>query len=515
MRNCLNCGKENPPSKGKKPRKYCSTQCNAAVNRGQRRPKKPEGWIRKGDIARVEREKRRKNFEWHKENWLTTPQLAELLGVTPGAVHHRAIIASIPPKIVTGGKSPTAFWNPADVEKLQNKVTPIPEGYITRKEACRLIGIAHKTFTVSGYHNKIKPDMIWYQTHGHKSMQHLYLKEKIEAFAIARDEAMRAQEAAWEKARVIKQNVKEERIANRLKQQKLKYAQRAKEAAERKIAAAKRTEAAYQRKLQKGRDRIPKSTVDWQSYVEQERRLFNRFPKLLEKYDTNSSKYNQHSRAIKVNEDHARLFAAGIVRKFECKSCYEKRPYYNFYYDEGYVDGRRLSCCRACQKAISKKSYNASKVKRKEQRKLNYRGKFRTLIGQTIKQDISRMSGRYCNDISVPVVWEHLEKHCGYDIDGFIDHFENQFDKNMNWFNHGRGTDQYYWQMDHIIPRSKFVYTSLNDPAFAQCWSLDNLQPLSAYENNIKDNPLINVKYFKENFTERKNKKLSLKNGAK
>ena len=487
MSNCLNCGKENPPSKGTKPRKYCSTQCNAAVNRGRRRPKKPEGWIRKGDIARAEKEKRRKSFEWHKENWLTAPQLAELLDITPGAVHHRAKIANAPPKIVTGGKSPTAFWNPADVEKLRNKVTPIPEGYITRKEACSLIGIANNTFTVGGYHHKIKPDMIWNQTHGTKCMQHLYLKTNIEAFIAARDKA--AQLLADNRALAIK--AKEERIAQRLKQWELSRARKAAEKEERKLDAALRKQATISRRRARQRARIPKSVIDWQAHVEQERRLFNRFPKLLQKYNSNSSKYNQHSRAIKVNEGHARLAAAGIVRKFECKSCYEKRPYYNFYYDESYAVGRRLSRCRICQTAISKKEYRRNKAKRKEQRKLNYRGKFRTLIGQTIKQDISRMCGSYRNDISVPVVWEHIEKHCGYDIDKFIEHFESHFDENMNWFNHGRGTDQYYWQMDHITPRSKFVYTTLDDPAFAKCWSLDNLQPLNAYENNIKDNPIM------------------------
>ncbi len=486
MSNCLNCGKENPPSKGRKPRKYCSTQCNAAVNR----PKKPEGWIRKGDIARAEKEKRRKNFEWHKENWLTAPQLAELLDITPGAVHHRAKIANAPPKIVTGGKSPTAFWNPADVEKLQIKATLIPAGYITRKEAAVILGITSNTFD-SGYHTKIKPDMIWNQTHGHKSMQHLYLRSNIEAFVAERNEAKRMRKEAMENAHAAAKLDKEERIAQRLKQWELSRLRKAAEKEERKLDAALHKQATISRRRARQRARIPKSAVDWQCHAEQERRLFNKFPTLLQKHSDNSSKYNQHSRAIKVNKDHARLAAAGVVRKFECKSCSEERPYYNFYYDESYAVGRRLSRCRICQTAISKKEYRRNKAKRKEQRKLNYRGKFRTLIGQTIKQDISRMCGSYRNDISVPVVWEHIEKHCGYDIDKFIEHFESHFDENMNWFNHGRGTDQYYWQIDHITPRSKFVYTTLDDPAFAKCWSLDNLQPLNAYENNVKDNPIM------------------------
>ena len=506
MSNCLNCGEKNPPSLGNRERKYCSKACSNEYYKKTNRyyvKSQRDGYVKA--ISREPRKKKgRKNFEWHKENWLTAHQVGELLGISFTAVHHRAKIANVAPKLVSGGKSQTAFWNPADVEKLQNKATLIPAGYITRKEAAALIEITPATFD-SDYHMKIKPDMIWHQTHGHKSMQHLYLRSNIEAFAAERNEAKRMRKEAMENAHAAVQLDREERTAQRLKQWELSRARRAVEKEQRKLTAALRKQATISRRRKKDRARTPKSTVDWQGHVEQERRLFNRFPKLLQKYNTNSSKYNQHSRAIKVNHGHARLFAAGIVRKFECKSCYEKRPYYNFYYDEGYVDGRRLSCCRFCQAANSKKKYRRNKAKRKEQRKLNYRGKFRTLIGQTIKQDISRMSGRYCNDISVPVVWEHLEKHCGYDIDGFIDHFENQFDEHMNWLNHGRGTDQYYWQMDHITPRSKFIYTTLDDPAFAKCWSLDNLQPLSAYENMMKDNPItkgINP-FTKKKFTEK------------
>ena len=152
---------------------------------------------------------------------------------------------------------------------------------------------------------------------------------------------------------------------------------------------------------------------------------------------------------------------------------------------------------------MSKKHYHANKKSIKENIKKNYRGKFRTLIGTTIKQDISRMRGVYAKELSITYVWEKIEQHCGYNIDDFVEYFESKFDENMNWLNHGRGTDQYYWQIDHIIPRSKFIFTDLDDPAFIECWSLSNMQPLSAYENNIKDNPLSPVRSFKEKFLEK------------
>jgi hypothetical protein len=71
-------------------------------------------------------------------------------------------------------------------------------------------------------------------------------------------------------------------------------------------------------------------------------------------------------------------------------------------------------------------------------------------------------------------------------------HIEDQFEPWMSWENHGNydpstwddedpGT--WTWQIDHIVPQSKYNYTSMEDEAFQQCWSLDNLRPLSAKRN--------------------------------
>jgi hypothetical protein len=64
-------------------------------------------------------------------------------------------------------------------------------------------------------------------------------------------------------------------------------------------------------------------------------------------------------------------------------------------------------------------------------------------------------------------------------------HLESKFDQNMSWSNYGT-----YWHIDHIIPQSNFVYTSMADENFQKCWVLDNLQPLEAIENIRKSNKL-------------------------
>ena len=42
------------------------------------------------------------------------------------------------------------------------------------------------------------------------------------------------------------------------------------------------------------------------------------------------------------------------------------------------------------------------------------------------------------------------------------------------------------WELDHIVPRSAFVYSSIDDLEYKKCWALSNLRPLCKYENRRK-----------------------------
>jgi len=70
--------------------------------------------------------------------------------------------------------------------------------------------------------------------------------------------------------------------------------------------------------------------------------------------------------------------------------------------------------------------------------------------------------------------WESL---VGYSIRDLMKHLEKQFTAGMSWANYGE------WHIDHIIPVSKFNFTSTDDFDFKRCWALSNLQPLWASEN--------------------------------
>ncbi|HCR36375.1 TPA: hypothetical protein DIU22_05055 [Candidatus Woesebacteria bacterium] len=76
--------------------------------------------------------------------------------------------------------------------------------------------------------------------------------------------------------------------------------------------------------------------------------------------------------------------------------------------------------------------------------------------------------------------WETL---VGYTLQDLYQHFEKQFDEKMNWENYGK-----YWHLDHIVPKSWFLYSTAEEQAFKNCWALANLQPLEVKKNLIKGN---------------------------
>jgi hypothetical protein len=81
-----------------------------------------------------------------------------------------------------------------------------------------------------------------------------------------------------------------------------------------------------------------------------------------------------------------------------------------------------------------------------------------------------------------------------YSMEEIKNHIESLFESWMNWDNWGKYNKNTWddnnsltwtWQLDHIIPHSKFNYTSMQDTEFKKCWSLKNLRPLSAKQNII------------------------------
>ena len=131
---------------------------------------------------------------------------------------------------------------------------------------------------------------------------------------------------------------------------------------------------------------------------------------------------------------------------------------------------------------------------RREQRKINPVYKLRSILSKSIWQALKNNGGSKAG-IS-------FEKRFSYSIDVLKKHLEDQFSlpENldpegnvwMTWENQGHYSVKdwndndpttWKWQIDHIMPQSKFVYTSMDDQAFKDCWALSNLRPYSAKQN--------------------------------
>ncbi len=71
----------------------------------------------------------------------------------------------------------------------------------------------------------------------------------------------------------------------------------------------------------------------------------------------------------------------------------------------------------------------------------------------------------------------------GYTVAELMAHLEAQFVDGMNWDNYGS-----VWHIDHKRPASWYSFESMDDQAFKECWGLDNLQPMFAFDNISKGN---------------------------
>lgn len=171
-----------------------------------------------------------------------------------------------------------------------------------------------------------------------------------------------------------------------------------------------------------------------------------------------------------------------IIKTFICSNCNNELPYYNFNMDiKGGNYFGRYSQCRECTRKKRHKEPSAVQKKDKNDKQ------FLTQFSSAVRQDLSKKNNKYI-DISAKETWHNLKKYCGYTKDDLIKHIESQFQPWMNWSNNKRPTtpDERTWQLDHVLPRSKFTYLSMNEPDFIQCWSLSNLKPIESVMNMIK-----------------------------
>jgi len=139
-------------------------------------------------------------------------------------------------------------------------------------------------------------------------------------------------------------------------------------------------------------------------------------------------------------------------------------------------------------------SKNIAKIRKQIQKRKKERKKTDPVF--RIKLEVSRAVYSALKKINSDKQGQATFNHLPYNAQQLKAHLESKFESWMNWnnwaiYNKDKWNDQdsstWTWNIDHIIPQSKFYYTSLIDDDFRKCWALDNLRPYSA-KQNILDN---------------------------
>ena len=170
MSTCRQCGIPTRKStRNNKALLYCSKKCAQKWHHQKNYTKK-----------NPDRAKRKEEYKWYKDNWLTIDQAATQLSISKNAAHHRIKTANVKLYVYKGGaKGNKAFINPVDVEKLKLKETQLPIGYVTLAQAAAHLNVSKTTF--SQYRREVELAYIeWQDTHGNKSHRYLFARADLD-----------------------------------------------------------------------------------------------------------------------------------------------------------------------------------------------------------------------------------------------------------------------------------------------------------------------------------------------
>jgi len=179
---------------------------------------------------------------------------------------------------------------------------------------------------------------------------------------------------------------------------------------------------------------------------------------------------------VKMSDEYIYANAEKIKK---CKKCKEDKDATEYSLDRSRRSGLN-KICRVCSSARNKlfRKNNAEKIKAR-------RAIYRKRVYYTPKGNLnSRMSAVIYLALRKNKAGYRWESIVGYTVEDLHKHLESKFLPGMTWDN------MHLWQIDHIVPRSFFQFTSYNDWEFQYCWSLDNLQPLWGPDNIRKSNKI-------------------------
>lgn len=184
-----------------------------------------------------------------------------------------------------------------------------------------------------------------------------------------------------------------------------------------------------------------------------------------------------------------------------CSKCGIDKPRtLEFFYRQAATSDGLTSWCRDCDRLASRERKRAKRATgwkaprnpdKEKEYYIRYREKNRdrVLERQALQQKIRMQNPAYraCQAVgrrirnSIKSGRNGSLRHLPYTTAELIKHIEKQFAAGMSWGNYGE-----YWHIDHILPVSSFVITSVDDTEFLACWALSNLRPLEAPKNLSK-----------------------------
>jgi len=147
---------------------------------------------------------------------------------------------------------------------------------------------------------------------------------------------------------------------------------------------------------------------------------------------------------------------------------------------------------KIAENARKRKRNNLEEFKRKRNDYVNKKRKMDPCF--KLRISISRTITMALKNAKSSKFGKSIMDYLPYTIEELKIYLEKQFEPWMTWKNHGNyvldnwddnDPSTWVWQLDHIIPKYKLLYSSMEDENFKKCWALENLRPLSAKQNII------------------------------
>ena len=468
------------------------------------------------EAKRVDIENKKKAaLEYALKHYMPKEDVAEKFDISAAALWHRAKKNNIKKIIAYEDGKRHIFYKPEDIDKLRMTEPDIPEGHVTANGAAAYLGMQPKSFWAVRGRTRPEATMIQWGVGSKNTKRNIYSYEDLDKW-IAESERLKQERVLLSQQKRLEKRLEKE-TKEKQRQQDVynktigaglitakeaavilgicrQYLENSKTSLNpqkingrlwfvpSEVIKLKAQREAVRLERKKNKKRIYALREDnWMSdeaYEKRKKQLARCKPAKYILNSPNAMKiWNVHTEPWRLEEEE------GIITQFLCYNCEEMLPYTRFSIDIKCSSFKRFGRhrnCKVCYKEKWKRNNQTNKNKKT-------RGKLATQFINSILRSLNKRNGKYIA-VTQRLVWKQIKDYLGYTKEDFLNHVESQFKPWMNWANNGKpkDIDNPTWQLDHIKPKSSFVYTSISDEAFAECWRLSNLKPIEARINVVK-----------------------------